>query len=439
MRNNTKIAIGAIAVVVLLMGSMGFYFFFIHNWEPLYPLNISDKNLMEKGATDDGMEEVVWAHNQFAVDLYQELVRNNTDNLIFSPFSIYLTLCMIYEGVGGETKEEMKNVLHLMNDDEERRGSFAKVQNDLNNRRGRVDMKVANNLWTQDGLDIEEDYEKIVKERYFADIDDVDFQSDPSGAIKEINDWVEEQTNGKIKDILQPGSIDPLTVLAFVNALYFSGEWETAFDEEDTNERSFHTLDNRTVMVPSMYIDPDDLKDDVYFRGYNDNGIQAHELPYKGREISMVLMMPSDDEMYYETLPPDNIFKMERDMSADVLEDINEGFYDSDMSIMLPKFDFDSRFYLKDKLTDLGMGTAFTTGADMSGIVKNETIWLEEGVHQANIKVDEKGTEAAAATVLWETCGASMPFQADRPFMFLIQDRDTGLILFMGRVMDPSK
>jgi len=435
LKRSLKIGIVS-GIIIILLGSMGFYFIFIHDWEPLYPLNISGKVLVEKGATDDGMEEVVWSHNQFAVDLYQELVKNSTENLVFSPFSLYLTLCMIYEGVEGDTETEMKDVLHLISDDEVRRGSFAKVQNDLNNRRGRVEMKVANKLWAQNGLDIEDDYEKIVKERYFADIDDTDFNSDPSDAIKEINKWVEEQTNGKIKDILQPGSVDSSTLLAFVNALYFKGEWETQFDKADTRDRDFHTVDNRTLSVPSMYIDPDDLEDDTHYRGYNTKGIQAHELPYKGKEISMVLMVPSMDLMYYIAAPPDHIFDMEKNLSADVLKEINEGFYDSEMSIMMPKFDFETKFDLKDKLTNLGMGTAFNPGADMSGI-SDTGMWLEDGVHQAKIKVDEKGTEAAAATVLWETAGGSLPFKADRPFIFLIQDRDTGLILFMGRVMDP--
>lgn len=439
MGREVKIRIGALIIVLLIFGAMGAYFLFIHNWNPSTQQIISNKVLLENGATDSGMGEVVWSNNQFAVDLYQELVKNNTENIVFSPFSIYLTLCMIYEGAEGTTESEMKEVLHLMDDDYERRGSFAKVLNNINSRDGQFNLKVANRLYSQQGLDINIEFEKIIEDRYFADIQNADFKSDPGTSIKEINDWVEEKTNGKIQDILQPGSIDFQTVLAFVNALYFSGDWETAFDQEDTQSRVFHTIENRTIRVPSMFIDPDDLKDETNFRGYFDNGIQAIELPYKGNEISMVLMTPAPEGNYHETPPPEQIFDFEKNISAEILEGMNNGFYDSEMGVMLPKFDFESKFSLKEKLIDLGMGEAFSMGADFSGISDQESMWLEDGVHQANIKIDEKGTEAAAATILWETAGGSALFKADRPFMFIIQDRETGLILFMGRIMDPSK
>jgi serpin B len=403
-------------------------------------LNISDKDLIETGSTEEGMEQVIWAHNQFAIDLYQELARNNTDNIVFSPFSIYLTLCMVYEGTEGNTREEMKDMLHLMDDDLERRGSFACVQNDLNDRKGRVDINFANRLWAQEGFEIKEDYRKNVEESYFADIDDADFGSNTQDAVDEINDWVEDQTNGRIKDLLGPGTIDASTVLAWVNAIYFRGDWETEFDKSDTKDRTFWTVDNRSIDVPMMYMDPEDLKDETYFRGYNDQGVQAHELPYKGRDLSMVLMMHAPYGPYYETPTPGSIHELERNLSADLLEDVNDGFSDSEMTILLPKFDFETKFHLKHELMALGMEKAFIPGtADLTGISDMGPTWIDDGVHQANIKIDEKGTEAAAATAIWEDAGGSMPFQADRPFMFMIQDRETGLILFMGRVMDPSQ
>ncbi|MGA1873577.1 MAG: serpin family protein [Thermoplasmatota archaeon] len=440
MERRTVLILISIGFAALLLGSMGLYFLFFHDWEPLHPLDISDKDLIETGATKNGRERVVWALNQFAVELYRQITMNSSENIVFSPFSIYLTLCMIYEGTGGETREEMGQVLHLMDNDLERRGSFASIQNDLNDRRGRVDINVANNLWVQKGFPVKEDYRQYVEESYFAGIAEADFGSNTPDAIEEINEWVEDQTNGRIQDLLGPGSLHESTVIAWVNALYFRGDWETQFDRSDTRDRKFITADNRTLQVPTMYLDPEDLKDDTHFRGYYGDGIQAHELPYKGRDLSMVLMLPAPREPYRERMPPDMIHTLERDLSADLLDEMNEGFEESEMSIQVPKFDFETKFSLKEKLNDMGIEKAFMPGsADLSGISDTGSYWIEDGVHQANIRIDEKGTEAAAATAMWEDAGMSMPFQADRPFVFLIQDRETGLILFMGRIMDPSK
>jgi len=439
MERRTSLILISVAVVVILLGSLGVYFLFIHDWEPLYPLNISDKDLIEIGSTEEGMEEVVRAHNQFAVDLYMELARNSTENIIFSPFSIYIALSMVCEGARGETWEELKEALHFIDDNQTRRGSFAEVQNDLNDRKGRVEVSLANKLWSQEGMMVKEEFAGNVNDYYFAEVESQDFSGDTEGSRQEINKWVEEQTRGKIKDLLGPGSLDPSTVMAIVNAIYFSGEWETAFDKDDTKDRAFYTLGNGTVSVPMMYLDPEDLRKDVEFPEYMDNDVHALELMYKGRSISMLLMLPVDGE-YWETAAPEKIFDMEKGMSAEKLEEINAGLEPAEMPVSLPKWEFETEFTLEKTLGDLGVVKAFDPfEADFSGITNDTDLSIGEGYHKAYIKVDEKGTTAAAATALVMDEGAALSFDANRPFMYVIQDRETGLILFMGRVMDPSK
>ncbi|MGA1792757.1 MAG: serpin family protein [Thermoplasmatota archaeon] len=439
MERRTSLIIVSAVVVALLLGSLGFYFLFIHDWEPLYPLNISDKDLIELGSTDEGMEEVVLAHNQFAVDLYLELARNSTENIIFSPFSIYIALSMVCEGASGETWEELKEALHFIDDNQTRKGSFAMVQNDLNDREGRVEVSLANKLWSQEGMTVKDEFAGNVNDYYFAEIESQDISGDPEGSRKEINEWVEEQTRGKIKDLLGPGSLDPSTVMAIVNAIYFSGEWETAFDKDDTRDRVFYTVNNGIISVPTMYLDPEDLRKDVEFPEYMNNGVHALELPYKGRSISMLLMLPVDEE-FWETAAPEKIFDLEKGMSAEKLKEINNGLEPSGIPVSLPKWEFETEFTLERKLGDLGIVKAFDPAeADFSGITDDVGIYIGEGYHKAYIKVDEKGTTAAAATAFTADAGGAMSFDANRPFMYVIQDRETGLILFMGRVMDPLK
>ncbi|MBN1390881.1 MAG: serpin family protein [Candidatus Thermoplasmatota archaeon] len=439
MERRTTIIIASVAVVIILLGSLGFYLLFIHDWEPLYPLNISDKDLIELGSTDDGMEKVVLAHNQFAFELYMELARNSTENIVFSPFSIYIALSMVCEGAQGGTWEELKEALHFIDDNQTRKGSFAAVQNDLNDRKGRVEVSLANKLWSQEGMTVKDDFAGNVNDYYFADIESKDISGDPEGSRQEINDWVEEQTRGKIKDLLPPDALDPSTVMAIVNAIYFSGEWETAFDKDDTRDGTFYTLDNGTVSVPMMYLDPEDLRETVEFPEYMDNEVHALELTYKGRSLSMLLMLPMDGE-HWDPATPEKIFDLEKSMSAERLQGINQGLEPAEMPLSLPKWEFETEFPLEEKLGDLGIVKAFDpVEADLSGIIDDASLFIGEGYHKAYIKVDEKGTTAAAATAFTADCGAAMSFDADRPFMYVIQDRETGLILFMGRVMDPSK
>ncbi|MGA1819831.1 MAG: serpin family protein [Thermoplasmatota archaeon] len=439
MERRTKLVIVSAAVILILLGSLGVYFLFIHDWEPLYPLNISDKELVELGSTYEGMDEVVRAHNQFAVDLYLELARNSTENIIFSPFSIYIALSMVCEGARGETWDELKEALHFIDDNQTRKGSFASVQNDLNDRKGRVEVSLANKLWSQEGMTVKDEFMTNVNDYYFAEIESRDISGDPEGTRKAINDWVEEQTRDRIKDLLGPGSLDPSTVMAIVNAIYFSGEWETAFDKDDTRDRTFHILDNETVSVPKMHLDQEDLRKTVEFPEYMDDEVHALELMYKGRSISMLLMLPVDGE-WWETAAPERIFDLEKGMSADRLDDINQGLEPREIPVSLPKWEFETEFTLENKLGDLGVVKAFDPfEADLSGITDDVGMYIGEGYHKAYIKVDEKGTTAAAATAIIADAGMASSFDANRPFMYMIQDRETGLILFMGRVMDPSK
>ncbi|MEA3559425.1 MAG: serpin family protein, partial [Candidatus Thermoplasmatota archaeon] len=323
----------------------------------------------------------------------------------------------------------MKDVLHLPDNEKERLGSFAKVQNDINKGSDQYELATANAIWPATGPEWYYEFLDIITGYYDGKVKELDYAADPESCRKTINNWVENRTNDRIKDLIPEGDIDIFTYMVLTNAIYFKGEWIYEFNEDETDKAPFYSPSGE-VEVDMMGMK---LEDDNKVPYYLGDDVQALELPYKGDELSMVLVLPS-----FGTLDD-----MISDLDNALLEEIRSGLEPSNVQVKMPKLKLETKYGLKDHLIDLGMPTAFSPGsADFSGMsAEGEEVYISKVIHQTFLEVDEEGTEAAAATavILRKYSAESIPeFNANEPFLFYIQQRDTGNILFMGAIKDPS-
>ncbi len=369
------------------------------------------------------VRSLVDANNLFGVVLYREL-SNSEGNIFISPFSVFTALSMTYEGARGQTADEMRAVLHLPENASLRRDAFRTLLLYAERPSG-AELRVANALWVQKGYPLKEDYLDVIREYYLGEVRELDFKSDPNGAKRIINEWVEEQTKGKIKNLVSGLSRE--TRLIITNAVYFKANWTLRFNPSDTHNGTFTLSSGRKAIAPMMtrlgkfnYTETDEF--------------QALEMPYSGSRFSMVIILPKR---------ADGLEKIEKELSPKLLEDTLKSLRLEEVEVTIPKFKFESEYHLGRTLQRMGMSEAFTDRADFSGI-SERPVAISEVVHKTFISVAENGTEAAAATAVILTA-ASAPgetpkykvFKADHPFLFFIVDRDNGLILFMGRLVNP--
>ena len=419
MNKKTLTLIGIILIPVTVATAATLLFLYPYN--PTQPPKSDDT-----GWSEEGTQEVVDANNQFALELYTELSKNGKENIFYSPYSISAALAMTYEGAKGETKDEIKSVFHFP-EDSTLRPNFAKIYNDINKNEEDYELRTGNALWVQKDYPFLEDYINIVEKYYGGKVSNLDFVKETEKSRQTINSFIEEQTNGKIKDLIPKGVLDYLTRLVLTNAIYFKGTWQWEFNPKNTEEVDFKITPTDIVKVPMMYMKPEKAK----FNYADLEDLQILELPYKGEKISMLILLPKDN---LEDIQPLTIEKLKEWKSQTKEETLDE--------IYLPKFEFDTKYFMKEILSDMGMPTAFEMDADFSGMDGTKSLYIKEVIHQAYVKVDEKGTEAAAATGVVMELTSIMPkniFRADHPFIFIIQQNDTGNILFLGRVNDPTK
>jgi serpin B len=379
--------------------------------------------------------ELVAGDNAFAFDLYQA-VRTSDGNLFYSPYSISLALAMTYAGARGETASQMADVLHYTLPNDRLHSAFNTLDLDLARRPEqaadvdkdqRFELNIVNSLWGQTGWPFLPEYLDLLALNYGAGMRLVDFQNAPESARRQINEWVSDKTNKRIKDIIPPGVLDPSTRLALANAIYFKATWEYEFDPNETSDEPFHLLDGETVSVPMMGMETG--RNFAYASG---NGWQAVALPYKGGLTEMVIIEPDAG----------NFEAFESTLTADRYDEILSALEPKKVILSMPKFTFETRYGLSDTLIQMGMQDAFDPSlADFSGMDGQRILFIGDALHEAFVAVDEKGTEAAAATVVIMGMGAMMPegivLTIDRPLLFFIRDVPTGTILFMGRVVDP--
>ena len=393
----------------------------------------SDKERITSPDVDPGEQALLIEGNSaFAFDLYQAL-REQEGNLFYSPHSISVALAMTYAGARGETAEQMADTLQFLLDQERLHPAFNWLDAELASRgegaQGKDDegfrLNIVNAIWGQKDYGFLTTFLDVLAENYGAGLRILDFMNETEKSRLAVNEWVSEQTEERIKDLIPEGVITSLTRLVLTNAIYFNAAWEYPFDEDVTADGPFYLLDGGQVIVSMM------KQTEVF--GYTEgDGYQAVELQYDGGELSMIVLLPEAG----------NFQVFEEGLQADKASDIISGLQPTGVALTMPKFEFDSEFSLTDTLAGMGMPIAFSGTADFSGMTGSPYLFISEVIHKAFVSLDEAGTEAAAATAVImdesETPGEPIEVTIDRPFIFLIRDIETGAILFVGRVMNPG-
>lgn len=364
--------------------------------------------------------------NGCALDIYKIFAQANDNNIFFSPVSINLALGMTYAGARGETKQQMSKTLRFPLDDKNFHNQMGALQKELVSKGAKgVEISLANQQWADRNYKFRCRYIREVKKSYKAPAKFMDFKVKPDESRLEINKWVENQTHNRIKDLLPDGSITNLTTLVLTNAIYFKGQWDSQFKEENTSESLFKIAKGKEVKVPMM-------KTNAKYKVYEGDGIQLLELPYTGKQFSMLVLLPNEGTA---------LSAVEKQLSLETLSHYIDLMTESDVRLGLPKFKLDAEYKLKPVLSEMGMPIAFSNAADLSGMARNKELKIDEVYHKAFVEVSEEGTEAAAATavvIVRKSVSVPNEFTANRPFMFLIRENQSGSILFMGRVTNPN-
>lgn len=379
------------------------------------------------------MATLVEGNSEFAFDLYQ-ILKDKDGNIFYSPYSISLALAMTYAGARSDTEDEMADALNFLLARENLHPAFNALDLELASRgeeaKGKDDegfrLHVVNAVWGQRDFPFLSEYLDLLAANYGAGLRVLNFIEAPEESRVTINDWVSEQTEERIQDLIPQGAINELTRLVLTNAIYFNAAWLHQFEEDATSEGDFYLLDGSTVKVPMM-------RQTETFGYMEGDGYQAIELLYDGEELSTVILLPEEGEFT----------AFEGSLSRQLVDSVIEGIGNKRVDLSMPKFEFDSSFGLKQALASLGMEKAFIPEeADFSGMDGRRDLFIQDVLHKAFVSVDEAGTEAAAASAVIIGL-TSMPPEAirvgiDRPFIFLIRDIETGTVLFVGRVLDPA-
>lgn len=393
----------------------------------------SDKpRVTEISISDNDMETLVDGNNEFAFRLYQVLGESE-GNLFYSPFSVSEALAMTWAGASGTTELAMADALNFYLSQDDLHAAFNNLDLLLESRGEGAEgmdgegfrLNVVNAIWGQEDFTFADAFLDKLAENYGAGLRILDFINETESSRQTINEWVEEQTEDRIKDLLPEGSIDSMTRLVLTNAIYFNAAWANQFEESAIHDGDFNLADGTTVNVPMM----NQTESFQYVAG---DGYQAIALPYDGNELSMVIIQPEAE----------GFEQFDSSLDAATVEEIIDSLSSSRVDLTMPKFEYEYESGLKSALTSLGMGEAFSDNADFSGMTGGKDLFIADVLHKAFVSVDENGTEAAAATGVIMSL-TSMPLDPvemtlDSPFIFLIQDNETGAILFIGRIMDPS-
>ncbi|MCG8350787.1 MAG: serpin family protein [Chloroflexales bacterium] len=372
--------------------------------------------------------------NTFAVDLYQATSADSEQNLIYSPASIAQAFSMVYAGARGETAAQMTEALRFLPQEDQHTAFNALAQHldslDATNTSAaeegdRFQLRSANAVWGQQGVPFQEDYLTLLAQQYGSGLRVADFAQQSDAVRDEINAWVAEQTADRIAELLPAGMLSANTRMVLVNAIYFNAAWLFPFEESATQDGPFTLLDGSTASTALMNSSSIQAP---YAAGA---GYQALQLPYAGRTVDMLLLLPDEG----------NFSAFAEGLSASGLAAIREELAQYDITLTMPRFDVKTPLKLKEVLSAMGMPLPFDAGADFNGMVENGGLFIGEAVHQGTITVDEQGTEAAAATgiAMEDSAFERAEMTVDRPFIFAIIERETGAILFMGHVLNPAQ
>ncbi|MCP4726464.1 MAG: serpin family protein [bacterium] len=367
--------------------------------------------------------DLIGSANTFSVKLFKKIntYGGSVDNVFISPLSVSYALGMTYNGADSETKDAIADVLDFSGLSEtEINDSYRSLIDLLTDLDENVEFSIANSIWYRDEFPVETPFLNTCSDYFLAEVSGLDF-SQPS-AVTTINNWVEDETNGKITDLVAP-PIDPLTVMYLINAIYFNGSWTTQFEPENTIAGDFNLRNGSIKTVDMMNLNE-------YFNTASGSNFEILELPYGGKAFSMAIILPDRDTDVYSVL---------NDLTADELDNILSNTVRREMMVTIPRFKLKYELEMDDVLKALGMGIAFMPGtADFSRINPNEALFISKVKHKSFVDVNEEGTEAAAATsVEISLTSAPEQFIADRPFLFIIRETLSNTIVFMGKIVEP--
>jgi serine protease inhibitor len=369
-------------------------------------------------------KEVVDSANKFAFDLFVPIVteKKGAENIMISPFSITSALSMALNGAAGETFDAMKHALRYDEETiEEINETYLKLMQEMIPVDKRVTVEIANSMWIEKHLTVKQSYIDALATWYLAEGKNIDV-TDPD-AVDIVNSWIEEKTHDKIQDMLD--HLSPDLAMLLINAIYFNGKWRYQFDEAETEDKPFYVSPDAPVEVPIMY-----QKENFAVAKTDDATLV--ELPYGQGNYSMVVLLPDEGVTLSEAAATLNSADW-----AEWMQNLSLGVKEVELS--LPRFKYEYKRELKDDLTALGMGIAFGPSADFSNI-SDQGIMISRVLHQTFIETDEEGTEAAAATVVIfvDSMPVTRVINVNRPFLYFIRETTTGIIVFMGQVVDPS-
>jgi serpin B len=387
----------------------------------------SPQGLGANEVTPEEVRSVADANTQFALLLYSSIKDcEQGQNIFFSPLSIFLALAMTYEGARGQTASEIQSVFHFPTDDAIRRSAVAEICNKLNKRSANYTLNIVNALWIQQGYRVLDEYLNMVKTYYAGKVNYVNFRQTAEKARQIINAWVENRTNNRIKDLIRSDSLDSLTRLVLTNTIYFNGTWVNQFNRERTTEEDFRVSATQTVEVPMMRITDYEM---TRFNYADIDNLQILEMPYQGGNLSMLILLPKNND----------IASIEDSLTLENINQWRNELTEKPIDVSIPKFNFTAQYNLTAYLNQMGMSSAFSLDADFSGIDGARNLFIRDVIQKAFVGVNEKGTEATGATAVIMTTGLNPVFRADHPFVFIIQERVTGTILFLGRVVNPTQ
>jgi serpin B len=393
--------------------------------QPLPDIHSSLTRDQNPNATPSELAELVTGNTAFAIDFYHVLPTEPGKNVFFSPYSISLALAMTYAGARNETQRQMARALHFTLDTNKIHKAFNALDLALMQRGNTgqgLRLSIANSMWGQNDLAFKPQFSDIQKVNYGADIHLVDFLGATEDSRLAINSWVSDKTMQKINDLIQKGDITSLTHLVLVNAIYFNGLWQQAFDKSRTTDAPFHLSGTKSVKVPMM------ARKDTFAYAAGEN-YQAIELPFRGKELSLVIMLPAANALD----------SFEQALSPQSIQAILGSLRTQEVDLMLPRLQLTTpSIDVADAFKALGMVAPFNS-ADFSGITEEEDLYIAKILHKAALTLNEEGAQAAAATaVILDIKSMGTTMIVDRPFLLLIRDKPTGTILFMGKICDPS-
>ena len=384
----------------------------------------------DSASTSNGVMQVINANNQSAVAMYQQINEQPDQadkNVFFSPYSLSTAMAMMYAAAEGETKQQIQKTFHYPSMDILNPNSAA-LYNQFNKPNSDYKLATVNDLWMEQVLTPTKSYVDTVQRYYGGQVTNLNFNGSPEPSRLIINKKIAQHTNQMIPELLPKGSIPSSVVAVLTNAVYFKGDWKMPFEANSTYEQPFYPLTGEPSDVKMMNMQTD-------FGYSEDKQVQVVQLPYKGDDLSMLVVLPkSKGKVAMQQLV--------RDLSADKIKKWNKDLVTQEVNLSLPKFKLTERYDMKGLLSEMGMPSAFKDKATFKLFDEPLAIKVDDVYHQAVVIVDEKGTEAAAATAI-VAVEASAPisqpveFKADHPFMFMIKDNKTDAILFLGQVNKP--